>query len=87
MKSFTLFLAVMATGALALPFEPEILDNRSIAAKTAYTVDAYGKETVAADAVEVLGRSLAAKTAYTVDAYGKEIAAADETEVLGSMKM
>jgi hypothetical protein len=88
MKNFlsTLFHTAVATGVLAVPLSPNALDSRSLAAKTAYTVDAYGKEIAAADAVEVLGRSLAAKTAYTVDAYGKEIAAADAAEVLGSKK-
>ena len=79
----TIFLTAVATGVLAVPLSPNTLDSRSLAAKTAYTVDAYGKEIASADAVEVLGRSLAAKTAYTVDAYGKEIAAADAVEVLG----
>jgi hypothetical protein len=80
----TIFLTALATGVLAAPLSPNALDSRSLAAKTAYTVDAYGKEIAAADATEVLGRSLAAKTAYTVDAYGKEIAAANAVGVLGS---
>ncbi|KAG4427870.1 hypothetical protein IFR05_016648 [Cadophora sp. M221] len=51
----TLFLALVATNALAMPFKLDTLDSRNLAAKTAYTVDAYGKEIAAADAVEVLG--------------------------------
>jgi hypothetical protein len=57
MKNFlsTLFLTAAATGVLAVPLSPNALDSRSLAAKTAYTVDAYGKEIAAADAAEVLG--------------------------------
>ncbi|KAM3082703.1 hypothetical protein ACMFMF_002358 [Clarireedia jacksonii] len=55
----TLFLAAIATGVRAVPVSPNTLDSRSLAAKTAYTVDAYGKEIAAADAVEVLSRGLA----------------------------
>jgi hypothetical protein len=48
-------LLTVATGVLAVPLSPNALDSRSLAAKTAYTVDAYGKEITAADAAEVLG--------------------------------
>lgn len=51
----TIFLTAVATGVLAVPLSPNALDSRSLAAKTAYTVDAYGKEITAADAAEVLG--------------------------------
>lgn len=55
----TLLLFSAASGILALPLSPISFESKSLAAKTAYTVDAYGKEIAAADAADVLGIKVA----------------------------